>query len=475
MRVLFPTGTQSAAILERELKTVEGFDWEIIPVGEIASFLTGAQLTKIITCHPVECVVVSGMCTADFSAVEEKTGVPVYRGTRHAADISRCFPLILAGGLSRTQAADVLLERQIREETAERLLQAEAAAEPASILRGVKFGGTARIKVLCEIMDAHRRTDLRETACRALADGADGIDLGFGFDAEVADVIRCFKELEDLPCLLSIDTLSPSLISASLFRADLIISLTYDSLDSLADELKAADAAVVLIPRDGRTLVQTVEKAQDLGLRKLFADPLLQPPLSGMTASLAAFVPDYGVPKIMGCVNVIELADADSPGMCTLLAAAAAECGCAAVLISEHSDKTQGAVKEMRRAVDLMLASAGRPYPKDAGCDVFVIKEKRRRWEPRPVYEIAVDVTGMPEVLIFDPKGNFRIGIENGMIVAVRHDRAIRGHTAEEVFAAILAEGGVSLLDHAAYLGRELYKAELALRFGRSFEQDGAF
>jgi len=39
----------------------------------------------------------------------------------------------------------------------------------------------------------------------------------------------------------------------------------------------------------------------------------------------------------------------------------------------------------------------------------------------------------------------------------------------------ILSQGGVSLLDHAAYLGRELYKAELAIRYGRSFEQDGEF
>jgi dihydropteroate synthase len=39
----------------------------------------------------------------------------------------------------------------------------------------------------------------------------------------------------------------------------------------------------------------------------------------------------------------------------------------------------------------------------------------------------------------------------------------------------ILSQGEVSLLDHAAYLGRELYKAELAIRFGRSFEQDGEF
>jgi dihydropteroate synthase len=34
---------------------------------------------------------------------------------------------------------------------------------------------------------------------------------------------------------------------------------------------------------------------------------------------------------------------------------------------------------------------------------------------------------------------------------------------------------GISLLDHAGYLGAELFKADLALRFARSFEQDGPF
>jgi dihydropteroate synthase len=43
------------------------------------------------------------------------------------------------------------------------------------------------------------------------------------------------------------------------------------------------------------------------------------------------------------------------------------------------------------------------------------------------------------------------------------------------VLYTILGQEDISLLDHAAYLGRELYKAELAIRYGRSFEQDGEF
>lgn len=475
MHVLFLTGTQSSKTVREALKKAEGFTADVVETGEIASFLTGTRLKKALQEHPADCAVVSGMCTADFSPVEKETGIPVYRGTRHAADIRLCFPLIVSGGLSKTEAADRLLDAEKKRHAKELLIQREEAADAYCTLRQIKFGKDSRIKVLCEIMDAHRHQGLRDTAERALKNGADGIDLGFGFDASADDVRRCFAALEDLSCVLSVDTLDPELIRASLFRADLVFSVTYDTLPLLIDDLKASKAAAVLIPREGHSLAETIDAAQAAGLTKIFADPLLQPPLSGMTASLSAFLPDTGVPKIMGCVNATELIDADSPGLCALLAASAAECGCAAVLVSEHSDKTAGAVSEMRRAVDMMQASAGKPYPKDAGCDVFVIKEKRRRNEPALVYDEIRDADRACENLSYDPCGSFRIGIENGKIVAVRHGHAIRGDTAEDVFGAILAEGGVSLLDHAAYLGKELYKAELAVRFGRSFEQDGEF
>lgn len=475
MHVLFPTGRQTKDSLASALAGVSDFTYEIIITGEIASFLTPKALEKILQEHEADAVVVSGMCTADFSSVSSSTGVPVYLGTRHAADMRLTVPLILDGKLSKTKAADVMLDNEKRAAALEKLVSMEEEARAEFTIRGVKFGGDSRIKVLSEIMDAHRVESLRLVAETALKNGADGVDLGFGFDATESDVIRCFKELESLDCVLSVDTLSPELIRASLFRADIVFSLTAATIPYLADDIKKSGAVSVVISRDGVSLEETIAMAKEQGLEKIIADPLLQPPLSGMTASLAGFLPDFGVSKVMGCVNVTELFDADSPGICAILAAAAAECGCSAVLISEHSDKTVGAIAEMKRAVSEMQLSRDRPYPKDAGLDVFVIKEKRRRKEPLPQYESIRDAEFHPKDLTYDPLGSFRIGVDSGKIIAVRRGKAIRGSTASEVFDEILAEGGVSLLDHAAYLGRELYKAELAIRFGRSFEQDGEF
>ncbi|MBR4285040.1 MAG: dihydropteroate synthase, partial [Methanocorpusculum sp.] len=210
--MLFPTGRQTEASLSASLLGVSDFTYEIIVSGEIASFLTPERLRTIIKEHPCDAAVVSGMCTADFSDVAEEMKIPVYRGTRHAADMRLAVPLILKGTLSTTEPADVLLDEERRIAAQKRLVTMEEEAVADFEIRGVKFGKNSRIKVLCEIMDAHRSTSLREKAERALAEGADGIDLGFGFDATEEDVVRCFTELEDLDCVLSVDTLSSELI-----------------------------------------------------------------------------------------------------------------------------------------------------------------------------------------------------------------------------------------------------------------------
>ncbi len=475
MHVLFLTGRQSASSLSLALSKVTEFTCEIIETGEIASFLTPGSLEKLILSHPCDLVVVSGMCTASFHDTEIMTGVPICKGTRHAADMGICIPLISAGRLSAEIPADDMLLAEKAATARQNLVLAECEAEPFFTIRGVKIGGSSRIKVIHEIMDAHRHPALRDAVILAKEHGADIVDLGFGFDATADDVVRCFSMIGDLEIPLSIDTLDPELIEASLFRADLIISLTKETIPLLAEKILEAGAASVLIPRDGSSLEETIASALAAGLFRVLADPLLQPPLSGMTRSLAAYLPETVCPKVLGCVNVVEMMDADSPGICAMLASVAAETGAACLLISEHSDKTRGATAEMRRAVEMMVLSAGRPYPKDVGLDLFILKEKRCRREPPLLYEDIRDAGAPSDSLTYDPKGNFRIGIENGYIVAVRDWKAIRGTSWYEVFSAILAEDGVSLLDHAGYLGKELYKAELALQFGRSFEQDGKF
>jgi len=470
MRILLPTGSTTVDIVR---SAARGYDADVKVSGEIASFLTPHTLRTLIRGGKYDIVIIPGMCTADFSSVEQETGIPIFRGPRHAADLPLILPHLDTISLSRTIPADDFLVAKRMEETTQHLESLELAGEADCLIRGLKIGGGTRMKVLAEIMDAHKCEDIRESVMRYFSNGADIVDLGFGFDATLGDVKRVFNELHGIETPLAIDTQDPQLIRAGLDRADLVLSLHEGNIPVIGKEVANAGVAAVVVPGQS-TLSKNIAAAKKAGITCIIADPLLQPAGSGFTESLKKFK-KMKYPLFFGAGNVTELIDADSVGVNALLAAIAMELNAALIFTSEHSDKTRGSVREMRIATKMMALSKNRPYPKDLGIDLLILKEKRRRREPAPEYDTSVPARTVPDEITFDPKGSFRIGIESEMIVAVIHGKAVKGARWQDVLHTILLHGDVSLLDHAGYLGKELYKAELALRYGRSFEQDGEF
>jgi len=79
-----------------------------------------------------------------------------------------------------------------------------------------------------------------------------------------------------------------------------------------------------------------------------------------------------------------------------------------------------------------------------------------------------------------DAAGFFVIQVDGtaGEILVEHYDasfkllRVLHGKTALEIYSTIVRNGWVTVLGHAAYLGRELAKAELALRRGWTYEQN---
>ena len=474
MRILLPTGSATVAIVKAAAERAsDRYEIDVVVTGDIASFLAPGDLQRLLRGRDYDMAIVSGMCTASFADVERDTGVPVYRGPRHAADLSLVLGVLDHVRLSKTVPADDFLAETRRKEACRQLALREAEADSEFIIRGRKIGGSSRMKVLAEIMDAHKRDDLVDEVRRFFAAGADIVDLGFGFDATAEDVRRCFSTLADIEGPLAVDTQDPLLISAALFRADLVLSLHEGNIPVVGEAVADAGAAAVVVPRE-RTLQENLVAAEEAGISCLIADPLLQPVGSGLVASLSGF-PGVPCPLFFGAGNVVELLDADSTGANALLAGMAYEVGAAVVFTSEHSDKTRGSVAEMRRATDMMALMTDRPYPKDLGLDLLALKEKRRRREPPLEYNSIMDAYPVPDEITYDPLGCIRIGIEGDCIVAVHRNCAVRGRRWEDVFYTLLVNGSLSRLDHAAYLGKELFKAELAIRLQRSFEQDGPF
>ncbi len=90
------------------------------------------------------------------------------------------------------------------------------------------------------------------------------------------------------------------------------------------------------------------------------------------------------------------------------------------------------------------------------------------------------------EKMEFDEKGFFVITVKDEIIVehylnvqkegkleieTGKLNKIITGKSAKAICDTIVREGLVSRLDHAAYLGRELQKAEIALKNDLEYEQ----
>lgn len=80
-----------------------------------------------------------------------------------------------------------------------------------------------------------------------------------------------------------------------------------------------------------------------------------------------------------------------------------------------------------------------------------------------------------------DPEGYFVIELDrdNRKIIVSHYDnshrllRKIIGDSAEKIYKTIIKNRWISLMDHAAYLGKELGKAEMALKYNLEYEQEG--
>lgn len=89
-----------------------------------------------------------------------------------------------------------------------------------------------------------------------------------------------------------------------------------------------------------------------------------------------------------------------------------------------------------------------------------------------------IDVEKWDDYLDLDPNGYFLFEIEDGFIYAGlvndsnEMNLILRGKNAIDLFKAIIEKKLISSLDHAAYIGYELGKCEVALREKKKYLQD---
>lgn len=127
---------------------------------------------------------------------------------------------------------------------------------------------------------------------------------------------------------------------------------------------------------------------------------------------------------------------------------------------------------------------------------ILAAARERAAAAPPPPDLGGASLPSLPSLLSFErvqaraPKGTLRLdragffvvlpNHETGVIVCEHYENngrlahVVEGRQAALIAATVVEEGLITQLDHAAYLGRELAKAELAIKTGARYEQDAA-
>ncbi len=137
------------------------------------------------------------------------------------------------------------------------------------------------------------------------------------------------------------------------------------------------------------------------------------------------------------------------------------------------------ASKPQVHLANLPFIEKSKSSPKGTGCGCKECEDENINTATREVEVIKAEE---PSNIIMDKAGYFVIlPIPEKNLINVEHYsydntllRVIEGRDARSIYWTIIENNWVAFLSHAAYLGKELEKAELSLKLGFKYVQDGA-
>ncbi len=466
MRILLVTGKLAEKMVR---KYGRGADVHVCDI-DVAAFITPKHLADL-DLRGYDLVLVPGLTyNSDWESFERERGVRVRLGPIHAYDLKHVLRFADKLDFSHRIPACRLIEAVKAEETVNTVDALES--DYVFKLGDVAIGGDSRMKVVAEIASYKDFDELREKVEHYSRSGADIIDLGVPLEFDSGELSKAVKLVVDSSKLpVSIDTFSRKAIEIGVKHGvDMVMSVSRENLNAL-DVIE--NQAVVVVERDVYGLVKLIDTVRRK-TEKVIADPVLDPPLS-VAKSIERYIRfrelDQTTPLLFGAGNVTELSDADSIGVNALLAFIAEEIGCNLLFTTEASAKTTGSVRELRIASYLAKAAKLRNAPpKDVGISLLALKEKVRYEQPAMPEKFVLAEESRE--FIRDPYGDFIIYVRGDNIVCKHDKMTVVGKSAKEVADTAIRHNLLSRLDHAAYLGRELMKAEIAKLLRKNYIQD---
>ena len=500
-----------------------------IPIETIA-FLTKKELENYLIRFNNEefhFIVVSGLIPWDLDEIKGQFHGRIKKGPKFFGSFPEILKSLNISDFSAKNPADIKLENQGQIEIEEIVRKSKETLVSTNSKNyfniseqfpTILVSSSIPPLLIGEIVDFPKKTDdfLLKIASNYVQQGVNVIDLGCianeNHSARIPRTIKLIKSQLKIP--ISIDSLNADEIcSAVKAGVDLVLSVTLDNYEKLLHLPK--EITLVIIPFSRKypissnnaeeiidRLLFIENKLRQVGFKRILLDPITQSPISpGLTTSLRVLQilseklqnSKYlnNLPKdhpqsqiMMGFGNVTELIDGDSPGINTLLALVGAELNIAAILSTEASNKTRHSFEELNRSKKLaFLAKKLNQPPINLGVNAFSFKFKdiypqysEKKIKPTKISPVKTDA-------IMDPNGFFKIyldELENQIIVShhvfdknqIVDVDVFSGVSAETICKEIIGRNLISRLDHAAYLGIELARAELALQKGSEYIQE---
>ena len=500
MRILLVTGQLAKPLVEmyarRSQDRVPGVEIRVLalPV-KVAAMMNAEYLARTLpqyreVLRDVDIVVVPGFTEGDLTALRSLLGVPVVKGTYYAHDIPLLVELLARGvELSPVKPADEILESERARVEEKALSEALLRAHSDFYFKIGDLPVSRHYPLVLLELYAEEKCELE---LGEPIKYADVVLVGFPLEFDRSSALRVLKSIRDkVNKPIGVDTADLELIREAHELVDIINGVSCEIAERVLEASFLREKPLVVVCSEGspskriELLERTVASLKSRGFEKVIADPVLNPPLSGLVESLEAYVmlrkalPE--TPLLMDVGNVTELVDVDSIGVNALLAFIGVEMGVELYLTTEASVKTRGATRELKHALEMAVIARelGKP-PKDMTRNLLVAKSKRKSAVTLPRAGVVVKATEKSP-LRPDPKGYFRVGVNHeSREIIVQHylygreepTIEIRSRDPYAIIGEIERRELVSLPHHYFYLGSELTKAYIALRLGKEYEQD---
>jgi dihydropteroate synthase-like protein len=423
------TGKLAEPALRKQITALQADDIHIevvvLPI-TVAALMTTDWIARHLHIPPnCDRIIIPGLCSGDEQVIAKTVGVPTEKGPPDLRDLPR-------------------------------FLGRPTQAEPY---------GAYDALIFAEIVDAPGLTpdQLIQRADYYRRSGADVIDQGAVPGRpwpEAADAIRLLKAAGHR---VSLDSMNlPDLDAGLTAGADFLLSAHAGQYRWALE----SPVPVVIVPEGETGLDGMAEVAARLQARGVpfILDPILQPINFGLAASLHRCFDCRRrfptAPMMLGAHHLTELLEADTIGVNAVVMGFAQELGIHHILTTEVAGWARGAVRELDAARRLMAYSQRQGLlPKHIDDGLLALKDPPfTPYTEAELHEIAAKVRDR----------NYRIFVDGTQINIFNAHTFLTGTDPRELYAKL----DIKDPDHAFYLGRELDKAELALRLGKRYIQD---